>query len=98
MLLWRQWTRGMRVLIRRTAADAELAEEVQHYVDSATEAHLACGLSAAEARRAARMEIGNVTVVQEQVRGDAWEHIVVTTLADARYAVRGLRAARGFTS
>ena len=98
MPLWRRLTRGMRVLVRRAAADDEFAEEVRHYVEQATAAHLGRGLSADEARRAANMEIGNVTVLREQVRSDAWEHVVVTALADLRYAVRGLRAAPGFTA
>jgi putative ABC transport system permease protein len=98
MALWRRLTHGIRVLVRRTAADDELADEVQHYVQQATAAHLARGLSQDEALRAARMEIGNVTVVREQVRSDAWEHVLVTAMADVRYAARGLRAAPGFTA
>ena len=68
MPLWRRLTRGIRVLVRPKVADAELADELQHYVEQATEAHLARGLPDDEARRLARMEIGNVTNVREQVR------------------------------
>ena len=56
MSLWRQITRGVRVLTNRTAADQDVADEVQHYLDEATAAHMARGLSPEEARRAARVE------------------------------------------
>ena len=33
MSLWRQLTRGLRVLTNRAAADRDVADEVQHYLD-----------------------------------------------------------------
>jgi len=98
MSLWRQLTRGLRVLTHRRAADQDVADEVQHYLELATAAHLARGLSTAEAYRAARLELGSVTSVREQVRGYGWENVIETLLADLRYAARRLRAAPGFTA
>jgi putative ABC transport system permease protein len=97
MSFWRHLTRGLRVLVDRRDADRDLDEEVQHYVDEATAAFVARGLSPDAARRAARLEIGNATIVREQVRASAWESIVLTFLGDVRYAVRRLRAAPSFT-
>jgi putative ABC transport system permease protein len=94
----RQLSRGLRALFNRSATDADISDEVQHYVDQATAAHVARGLSEADARRAARLEVGNVTVVREAVRGYGWENTVDSTLADARYAARRLRATPGFTA
>ena len=80
-----------------SAADRDIADEVQDYLEQATAAHVARGFSLDEARRAARMELGNPTAVREQVRGYGWENIVETVVADARYGVRSLRASPGFT-
>ena len=49
MSLWRQLTRGLRVLTHRSAADQDVADEVQHYLEQATAAHVARGLSPDEA-------------------------------------------------
>ena len=79
-------------------ADHDLADEVRHFLEQATAAHLARGLSPDEARRAARLELGNTTVVREQVRAYGWENVVETLLADLRYAARRLRRNPGFTA
>jgi hypothetical protein len=52
MSLWRQLTRGLRALLRRSATDRAIADEVQHYLEEATAAHVARGLSQDEALRA----------------------------------------------
>ena len=92
---WRQLLRGCRALLRRSDAERDIADEVQHYLDEAAAAHRARGLGDDEARRAARIEIGGVTGVNEQVRGFGWENAVRGLLGDLRYAARGLRAAPG---
>jgi len=97
MSLWRQITGGLRVLLRRDRADRDVADEVQHFLDETTDAYLARGLSAADARRAARLDVGNATIVREQVRAAAWEHRVATIGADVRYGLRRLRRDGGFT-
>jgi putative ABC transport system permease protein len=96
--LWRQLSRGVRRLTHRGAADQEVADEVRHYLEEAAAAHAARGLSPEAALRAARLELGGVTTVEEQVRGYGWENLVETLLADLRYAARRLRAAPGFTA
>lgn len=96
MPFWRQLTRGLRVLTNRTAADHELDEELQDYLDQATASLEARGLSSEEAHRQARREIGNTMVVREHVRAYGWENAVDTLFADLRYAVRQLRNNPGF--
>ena len=98
MSLWRQLRRGLSVLTNRTAADRDLDDEVRHYLDEATAAWTARGLSPDEARRAAQLEIGNATFVREQLRTSAWECVVDSVFSDFRYGVRRLRANWGFTA
>jgi predicted permease len=96
--LWRQFTRGLRVLGNRKAVDQETADEVSHYLEEATAALVARGLAPDEARRAARMELGGTTAVREQVRGYGWENAVGILFADLRYAARRLAGNPGFTA
>ncbi|MGA2595311.1 MAG: ABC transporter permease [Bryobacteraceae bacterium] len=98
MSLWRQFTRGLRVLGNRKAADQETADEVSHYLEEATAAFIARGLAPDEAGRAARLELGGTTAVREQVRGYGWENRVDILLADLRYAARSLAGNTGFTA
>jgi putative ABC transport system permease protein len=96
MSLWRQLTRGLRVLFNEPAANQDVADEVEHYLDQATAALVAGGLSHDDARRAVRMELGSPSVVREQVRSNGWEHMVRSLAADLQYAARQLRHNRGF--
>jgi putative ABC transport system permease protein len=98
MSLWRQLSRGVRVLANRTAADQDVADEVEHYLDEATAAYEAQGLSTEEARRAARRHVGSPALVREQVRSYGWENAVETLAADLRYGIRQLRSDPGFTA
>src|SRR5919202_275891 len=96
MSLWRQLTRGLRALARRDAADREIDDEVQHYLEQAAATYRARGLPPEDARRAAVLDLGNVTVAREQVRSYGWEAAVESLLADLRYAARRLRGNPGF--
>ena len=62
MSLWRQLTHGLRVLIHSHAADRDAADEVDHYLQQATDAFVANGLSPRMHGRAARLELGNPTL------------------------------------
>ena len=94
----RQLTRGIRALVNRRATDRDVRDEIQHYLDQTVAEHMRRGLSRDAAVREARLEVGNATVVSEQVRSYGWENAVESTIADARYAMRRLRAAPGFTA
>ena len=98
MSLWRQLRHGLRVLTRRTSADRDLADEVDHYFEESAAALEARGLAPEEARRAARLEFGARTAVREEVRDGGWESGIGNLLADLRYAARRLAGAPGFTA
>jgi len=97
-MVWRQLVRGLRALTDRSGADRDVADEVQDYLEHAAAAHRAQGLAPDEALRAARMELGNITGVREQVGSYGWENVLTTVMADVRYAARRLRLAPGFTA
>jgi len=90
MSLWRHAARGLRALLNRSAADRDIGDEVEHYFDEAAAALETTGLSPEEARRVARLELGTVAVVREQVRAYGWENVVETTAADVRHGLRQL--------
>lgn len=98
MSFWRQLTRGLRGTFRRTAADQDVADEVQHYLDQATAAHLKRGLAPDEARRAARLEVGSPTAAREAARSYGWENALHTVAADVRFTLRVLRKNPIFTA
>ena len=85
-------------LFRGRRLDGELEEEISSHLAMQEEEFRARGMSAAEARLAARREFGGVTQTVEayrERRGVAW---VENTLKDLRYALRGLARDPGFTA
>src|SRR5882757_3948436 len=95
---WPKLARGLRVLFRRSAADREVAEEVQQYLEESTNAFVARGLPPDEALRAARREMGSATAVREEIRDQGWEDAVATLFGDLRHGLRLLRKNPGFTA
>jgi putative ABC transport system permease protein len=96
MSFWRQVTRGLRGLMHAKQADQDIADEVRQYFEDAVAAGIEGGLTLAQARHAARVEWGNSTAAEEQVRAAGWENGIRTVAADLRYAMRQLRAHPGF--
>jgi predicted permease len=96
--LWRHISRGIRVLFNRKSADREIADEVQSYLEQATAAEMARGLSPEEARRSARLEMGSPMAVREQIREYGWENAVDTLFVDLRYATRRLLRTPSFSA
>jgi putative ABC transport system permease protein len=98
MSLWRQLSRGVRVLRNRDAADQAIGDEVSHYLAETTAALMAKGLSPDEAQRAARIEMGSAMTVREEVRDYGWENRIDALFAGLRYALRRLAGNRGFSA
>src|SRR5262249_37395337 len=95
--LWRTIVRGTRALANPGAADTDADEEIPHFLDESSADLESRGLSAADARRAARTAWGHPIAMREQVRGSGWEHLVATAATDVRHAARRLRRTPGFT-
>src|SRR5271169_6300412 len=98
MSLWRQLTRGLRALFHRRAADQDINDEIESYLENSAAALVAGGLSPDDARRVARLELQGATAVREQVRSYGWENAIASLLSDLRYAARRLRGNPGFTA
>ncbi|MFN7934904.1 MAG: ABC transporter permease [Bryobacteraceae bacterium] len=97
MPFWRRLRDGVRVLIRRQHADEALNEEARHYLQEMTADFEARGMPPQEAHRAARLEMGSVIAVREQVRESGWEHTIWSLWSDARYALRRLSRSASFS-
>jgi putative ABC transport system permease protein len=93
----RPLARGLRALTRRADARRDVEDEVRDWLERAAEAHRARGLPPDEALRAAQIELGGVASVTEQIHAAGWENALEATWADARFALRRLRAEPGFT-
>ena len=98
MSLWRQLTYGVRSLLNRGKHDRDAAEEVEQYFEEAEAAYRARGLSAADARRAARLQAGNIAVVKERVSSYGWENSARSFFGDLRFAGRQLLKHKVFTA
>ncbi len=90
MSLWRQLTYGLRSLTNRAKQDRETAEEVEQYFEEAESAWRSRGLSAQDARRAARLEGGSVAAAKERVNEYGWENFARSFFGDLRCAARQL--------
>ena len=72
-------------------AEHELGEELRAHLEMLTEENMRRGVPAEEARRQARLELGNLSRISEDYRGQAGVPYLEVLLQDVRYGVRILR-------
>ena len=95
--------RGLfRNLFRRRQVEHDLDQEIRSYADMLADEKAQNGMTRTEAERAARIELGGIEQVKEQVRASRTGAWLDTLAADLRYAssnaaakswIRGCRGA-----
>jgi predicted permease len=81
---------------KRAELDHDLDDELETHLDLLVEENMRRGLSSEEARREARLRLGNVTSLREQHRETRGLPFIDTLLQDLRYTFRILRRDTGF--
>ena len=82
--------RKLRWFIRRSEKEAELREELEFHLAEDASERQAAGLDVEEAQRAARRELGNLILVEENTRA-SWGWTVTEQLVqDLRYGFRAM--------
>jgi putative ABC transport system permease protein len=92
-----RFTSWLRNLSHRQEKELELDQEVRFYLDLLTEEKIRSGMTADAGRRAARLELGGVEQVKEQVRDVRAGIWLETVVQDVRYGGRVLRNNPGFS-
>jgi putative ABC transport system permease protein len=88
----------LRNLFFTRRVDADLDQEVHSHLEMLIEEKIRAGMAPAEAQRAARIELGGITQVQEQVREERLGSWLYSALSDCRYGLRHLRKNLGTTA
>ena len=88
----------VRWLFRRDEIERALDTDLADYIERAAAEKVRAGMTEAEARRAARIELGGVEQAKESVRVRLSFAAIDNTLADIGYALRTLSRQKTFTS
>jgi putative ABC transport system permease protein len=88
---WTNLFAGLRGLFRKRQGEQELDDELRDFLEKSIAEKMHGGMTREEAQRAARMEMGGVEAVKENVRSASWETHLETLWSDLRFGARLLR-------
>src|ERR1041384_8366056 len=78
----------LRALFRRGAVERELDDELRFHLEESADAYVRAGLAPDEAMRLARLDLGGVEAVKEEVRDARGVRLLYDLGSDVRYGVR----------
>src|SRR5580658_4990958 len=87
----------LRNLFRARRVEEDLSDELRSHLQLLVDQNLRAGMSTEEAERAARIELGGIEQVKEQVRDERIGNWLHSVLSDCRFALRQLRKSPAFT-
>ncbi len=88
----------LRNLFHRERINRDLDAEVRSYADLLQDEKMSTGMSANEARRASRINMGGPEQLKEEIRANRAGAKLETIFRDVRFGVRMLRKNPGFTA
>lgn len=94
--LKKSWS-SLHNLFFQKRLDDDLDREVRSHFDLLTDENLRAGMPLKEARRQARLELGGIDQVKEQVRDSRAGAFLDSLFQDFRFAIRSLRRTPGLT-
>jgi hypothetical protein len=88
----------LRNLLSFHRVEVDLDEEVRSHLELLMAENIRAGMPPTEAQRAARIELGGIEQVKEQVREERLGNWLYSVVSDCRYGLRQLRKNPGFAT